>query len=122
MIQLPPINKTSDSSVTIESKNSSFTKNTEKKRSKGSKCCSECSTAGCNQSQMCSCHAALVPTYQNTYLLAANAPRLVFSNMPIFQVPYFAQSTCNIVGCKDCGFRDTQPNIDEYLRYEKITG
>lgn len=115
MIQLPPINK--ETSTTFESNNSTHTKSTEKKRTKsGSRCCSACSNAGCNQSfHTCSCHTTLVPTYQNTYLLASNAPRLVYSNMPIFQVPYYAQSTCNVAGCKDCGF-GPQPSIDEYLR------
>lgn len=109
MIQLPPINKASDTtSVDFESKNL----NVERKRSKGnSRCCS------CNQSlHTCSCHTPLVPTYQNTYLLASNAPRLIYSNMPIFQVPYFAQSTCNVVGCKDCGLGPQSTNIDDYLR------
>ena len=118
MIQLPPINKATDSTSTTCDSKLAYHRGNEKTRTQQSKCCNACSSAGCNQTQMCSCHATVVPYYQNSYLLAASAPRLMYSNMPIFQVPFYAQSTCNVVGCKDCGFE--KPNIDDYLRYNHV--
>lgn len=112
MIQLPPINNNCKASSN-ESK-SACQKSTWSKSSCNNSCSSGCSASN-SYSQMCNTGSMMVPSMtQNTYLLASNAPRLVYQNLPILQVPYYAQSVCTMPGCKDCGF-DTQ-SIDEYLR------
>ena len=115
MIQLPPLTKSA-----TESSSCQF-KSTQKASFSN---CSGCKSAGCRDAQactqICTCNAnttTMMPmqAYPNTFLFRA-APSLVYQNLPVLQVPFFAQSTCNVVGCKDCGF-EQNINIDEYLKY-----